>query len=240
MYVLALATDYDGTLAEDCVVSPSTIEALERFKETGRRLIMVTGRELPELIGIFPKTELFDRIVAENGALLYDPATRTETPLAASASPELFDALKARGVIPLSMERCIIATREPHHIAALEEIRRLGLELEITFNKGAVMVSRIIGKDPETGVLPSDPDSQAVLCFQNLKRVLEAGGMDLGDVVKLTVYLVSDSYRSSVNKPWHEHFPDPEHRPTRDSLVMPLRGGNLIQIEAWAVAKELG
>ena len=140
MYVLALATDYDGTLAEDCVVSPSTIEVLERFKETGRRLIMVTGRELPELIGIFPKTELFDRIVAENGALLYDPATRTETPLAASASPELFDALKARGVIPLSMGRCIIATREPYQIAAFKEIRRLGLELEIIFNKGAVMV----------------------------------------------------------------------------------------------------
>jgi len=79
-----------------------------------------------------------------------------------------------------------------------------------------------------------------VLCFRNLKRVLEAGGMDMGDVVKLTVYLVSDSYRTAVNKPWNEYFPDPRHRPTRDSLVMPLRGGNLIQIEAWAVDKKLG
>ena len=106
---------------------------------------------------------------------------------------------------------------------------------------GPILVtSRIMGKDPETGHMPADPEAQAVLCFENLKRVLAAGGMDLGDVVKLTVYLVSDSYRTAVNKPWNEHFPDPKHRPTRDSLVMPLRGANLIQIEAWAVAKELG
>ena len=140
MYVIALATDYDGTLAEDGLVSSSTIEALQRFKDTGRRLIMVTGRELPELISIFPKLDLFDCVVAENGALLYDPATKVETPLASAAPPELFEALKARGATPLSMGRCIIATREPYQIAALEEIRKLGLELEIIFNKGAVMV----------------------------------------------------------------------------------------------------
>jgi hydroxymethylpyrimidine pyrophosphatase-like HAD family hydrolase len=140
VYVIALATDYDGTLAEDGVVSRSTIEALQRFRDTGRRLILVTGRELPELISIFPKADIFDRVVAENGALLYDPATRTETPLTTGASPELFEALKARGVTPLARGRCIIATRKPHHVAALEEIRRLGLELEIIFNKGAVMV----------------------------------------------------------------------------------------------------
>jgi 2-iminobutanoate/2-iminopropanoate deaminase len=97
-----------------------------------------------------------------------------------------------------------------------------------------------MGKDPDTGHMPSDPESQAEMCFANLKRVLAAGGMDLGDVVKLTVYLVSDSYRTAVNKPWNEHFPDPAKRPTRDSLVMPLRGANLIQIEAWAVDKRLG
>ena len=121
--------------------------------------------------------------------------------------------------------------QRPHHGAPIPTACRVGPIL---------VTSRIMGKDPETGVMPTDPESQAVLCFENLKRVLAAGGMDLGDVVKLTVYLVSDSYRTAVNKPWHEHYPDPEHRPTRDSLVMPLRGGNLIQIEAWAIAKELG
>lgn len=140
VYVIALATDYDGTLAEDRIVSRSTIEALQRFKDTGRQLILVTGRELTELLNIFPQLDLFDRVVAENGALLYDPATQTETPLTTGASPELFQTLKRRGVSPLSIGRCIISTREPYQIAVLEEIRKLGLELEIIFNKGAVMV----------------------------------------------------------------------------------------------------
>ena len=140
MYVIALAADYDGTLAEDGIVSPGTIEALEQFRNSGRRLIMVTGRELPELLEIFPRIDLFERVIAENGALLYEPAARSERKLASPASPELYQALKARGVAPLSAGRCIIATREPHQNTVLEEIRRLGLELEIIFNKGAVMV----------------------------------------------------------------------------------------------------
>ena len=105
---------------------------------------------------------------------------------------------------------------------------------------GPILVtSRIMGKNPETGEMPPDADSQAVLCFQNLQLVLDAAGMDMGDIVKLTVYLVDDSYRTAVNKPWHQYFPDPAQRPTRDSLVMPLRGANLVQIEAMAVAKDI-
>lgn len=140
MYLIALATDYDGTLAEDGVVSDATVEALQRLKHSGRRLILVTGRELPELRAIFPQLALFDRVVAENGALLYDPATENERMLARPASPELLDALKSHGVTPLSAGRCIIATREPFHTLVLEQILRLGLELEIIFNKGAVMI----------------------------------------------------------------------------------------------------
>ncbi len=140
MYIAALATDYDGTLAEDGVVSAATVEALERFRNAGRRLILVTGRELSELLQIFPRIHLFDRVVAENGALLYDPASRRETLLGPPVSQQLLQKLKARGVSPLSSGRCIIATREPNEEIAREEIRRLGQKLEIIFNKGAVMI----------------------------------------------------------------------------------------------------
>jgi len=34
----------------------------------------------------------------------------------------------------------VIATTEPHHWAVLEAVHELGLELQLTFNKGAVMV----------------------------------------------------------------------------------------------------
>ena len=83
MRYLALAADYDGTLATKGKVGPTTIAALRRLKESGRKLLMVTGRELPDLFSTFEHPELFDRIVAENGALLYNPATKEETVLAA-------------------------------------------------------------------------------------------------------------------------------------------------------------
>jgi len=77
-----LASDYNGTLARDCVVNPETIEALGRLRDSGRKLILVTGRELPDLERAFPKLDLFQRVVAENGALLYDPQSRSKRRLA--------------------------------------------------------------------------------------------------------------------------------------------------------------
>lgn len=39
----ALATDYDGTLATEGQVQETTLAALKRWQETGRKLILVTG-----------------------------------------------------------------------------------------------------------------------------------------------------------------------------------------------------
>ena len=140
MDIICLATDYDGTLAHDGAVDEPTIAALEEFKKGGRKLILATGRELPDLMRCFSRLDLFDRVVAENGALLFNPATREERPLA-PAPPETFvEALRESGVHPLSVGRSIVATWEPYETAVLETIRELGLELQIVFNKGAVMV----------------------------------------------------------------------------------------------------
>ena len=59
MYYLALACDYDGTLAQGGVVSQQTIAALERVKASGRKLILVTGRLLEDLQKAFPRLDLF-------------------------------------------------------------------------------------------------------------------------------------------------------------------------------------
>src|SRR4051794_13461225 len=135
-----LATDYDGTLATHGQVDPATLEALKRLRETGRKLVMVTGRELDELLEVFPHAELFDRIVAENGALLYRPEGREEKPLAERPPDEFVAKLKERGVGPISVGRVIVATWEPHEATVLRTIRELGLELHVIFNKGAVMI----------------------------------------------------------------------------------------------------
>jgi hydroxymethylpyrimidine pyrophosphatase-like HAD family hydrolase len=37
---------------------------------TGRRLVMVTRRELPELLRVFPEINMFEWVVAEDGGLV--------------------------------------------------------------------------------------------------------------------------------------------------------------------------
>jgi 2-iminobutanoate/2-iminopropanoate deaminase len=100
-----------------------------------------------------------------------------------------------------------------------------------------LMTSGVGGKDRKTGKTPEDADGQARNAFDNLKAVLAAGGLGLGDVAKITVYVVDDKYRTEINKYWEECYPDPHKRPARHTLVMPLRGV-LLQLEAFAVAKE--
>jgi HAD superfamily hydrolase (TIGR01484 family) len=140
MRYFAVACDYDGTLAAHGTVEDHVLVALERLKNSGRRLVLVTGREMDDLQRVFPRTDLFDRIVAENGAVLYRPAERELRELG-SAPPERFvGMLRDRGVTPLSVGRVIVATWEPNETTVLAAIRDLGLELQVVFNKGAVMV----------------------------------------------------------------------------------------------------
>jgi hydroxymethylpyrimidine pyrophosphatase-like HAD family hydrolase len=140
VYFVALAADYDGTLASDGVVPSATLATLEDVRRSGRRLLRVTGRELPDLKSCFPALDLFDLVVAENGALLFDPRSEEETLLGPPPNVELVRRLEAAGVEPLSVGRSIIATWEPNELAVLAAIHQLGLEQQVIFNKGAVMV----------------------------------------------------------------------------------------------------
>jgi hydroxymethylpyrimidine pyrophosphatase-like HAD family hydrolase len=135
----ALASDYDGTLAHDGVITPTTVAALDRFRRSGRHLFMVTGRELPDLKRVCPELDRFEWVVAENGSLLHRPADDSTRLLCEPASAALVEALR-RTKIPLSVGEAIIATVEPHEVVVIEAIKELGLELQIIFNKGAVMV----------------------------------------------------------------------------------------------------
>ena len=140
MRYLVLACDYDGTLAHEGVVDDDVLQALERCRASGRHLILVTGREMVDLARTFPHLDQFDYVVAENGATLYEPKPREEKPLAESPPEDFVAVLRARGVSPLSVGKVIVATWSPHETAVLETIRNLGLELQVIFNKGAVMV----------------------------------------------------------------------------------------------------
>lgn len=135
-----LACDYDGTLAYDGVLNNATVEALDRLLASGRSLVMVTGRELKDLKATCQELHRFDWIVGENGGVLYCPKNESVRLLCEAPDPRLVSRLRKAAISPLSVGHAIVATREPHEAFVVEVIRELGLELQVIFNKGAVMV----------------------------------------------------------------------------------------------------
>jgi phosphoglycolate phosphatase (TIGR01487 family) len=140
MSIKALATDYDGTLAHHGTVDPATVDAIEQLRDVGVKTLMVTGREIPDLQNVFSETSIFDLIVAENGAMLYWPAT-SEEQLLATPPPRAFpEYLRLNGVKELSVGRVIVATVEIYSDIVACGIKELNLPLEVILNKGSLMV----------------------------------------------------------------------------------------------------
>jgi len=140
MIIHVFACDYDGTIAEDGRVSEPTARALARVRESGRKLVLVTGRTLRDIREVCPESErLFDAIVAENGAVLYRPETRKVKTLGEPPEPALLGALRRLGVefaLGTSSIHCTAAAAE----AALAAIRETGLERTLVFNRGSLML----------------------------------------------------------------------------------------------------
>ena len=140
MRYVVFASDYDGTLAAHGQVDPAMGDRLRQLKATGRRLVLVTGREMKHLALVFPDYHLFDYVVAENGGLIVDCATGEEIPLGPPPDAAFVRQLGQRGVHPLSVGKVILATWEPHEATVIETIKTTGSELQVIFNKGAVMI----------------------------------------------------------------------------------------------------
>ena len=136
-----LAADYDGTLAQDGQVDEGTIQSVRKLRASGRKLILVTGRELPELQAVFPQISLCDAVVAENGGLVYWPAENREEALADPPPAEFVAEMRRLQVEPFSVGRVLCASRHPFETVILQTIQRLGIGYQIIFNKGSVMVA---------------------------------------------------------------------------------------------------
>lgn len=136
----ALATDYDGTLAHDGVVDGGTLASLKRLRDSGRKLLLVTGRRLQELLDTFPEVGYFDLAVVENGALLYTPETKQEQILSEAPSERFIEALRQRNIQPLAIGHAIIATWDSEKDKVLDAIATEGVECQMIFNKGALMI----------------------------------------------------------------------------------------------------
>jgi len=136
-----LATDYDNTLATDGRVPAPTLDALHKLRASGRDAVLVTGRELDDLLAVFPEApRVFGRIVAENGGVIYRPDTNERRLLAGPPPPAFVAAMRERGVAHLGVSETLVATVRPYEQIALDAIRDLGLDLHVVFNGDAVMI----------------------------------------------------------------------------------------------------
>lgn len=148
----ALATDYDGTLTDEGEsVAPVVVDGLRRLRASGRRLVLVTGRVIDDLLRIFPEVGIFDLVVAENGAVIYRPATGAVETLAPPPDSRLVARLQQEGVAPLSVGHVVVATFVRHEAVVARVIRDLALDAQIVHNKGSVMVLPR-GVDKATGL----------------------------------------------------------------------------------------
>lgn len=98
-----------------------------------------------------------------------------------------------------------------------------------------LMSGVILGRDPKTGEMPADIESQCVNLFAHMKAIVEAGGGTTDDIIKMTVWLQDRGQRGPVNVEWIKMFPDPHSRPARHALAMEMEGGALVQCDFTAV-----
>jgi hypothetical protein len=137
-YLRAIAIDFDGTLADGGTPAEAALVAIEEIRDQGLRAVLVTGRILDELRGVFPSVDrYFDAIVAENGAVisLGDGTSMMSTPV----EFELDDALFRRAV-PFRRGQVLLATHTGYENEIQEEIHRLGLECQLVYNRDELMI----------------------------------------------------------------------------------------------------
>ncbi|HEY0096649.1 MAG TPA: HAD family hydrolase, partial [Archangium sp.] len=129
MRYLALAMSLDGTLS-----AAGRLEAaLEQLRHSGRRALLVTARRLGELTAVCPRLELFDCVIAENGAVLHWPARRESLSLSGPVPESFVMALRRRILSPLERGQVAVYTHASHACALVEAVRELGLELQVIF-----------------------------------------------------------------------------------------------------------
>ncbi|MGG6295415.1 HAD family hydrolase [Leptolyngbya sp. AN02str] len=180
----AIATDYDGTVATDGLLEEETLHALARWRDAGKQLILITGRRLDDFLEVCPQPDLFDRVVAENGAALYRPhdqsvqlfgerppdefiqqlRDRLQTTTDSITMQDEFRQLMRDRSVDVAVGRVIVATWEPHDRVAQQLIDDMNLDLDIILNKGAVMllppgVNKVSGLQATLAELELEPST---------------------------------------------------------------------------------
>jgi hydroxymethylpyrimidine pyrophosphatase-like HAD family hydrolase len=136
--LMALALDYDGTIAQNDTVDADVRSAIAGIRERGIPVLLVTGRILDELRRVAGDLHFVDGVVAENGAIVHFPDTDHTTELAPRI-PESFVAELRRRGIPFRAGACLVDAAASDAVRVLGTIQELELPLALAFNRGRVM-----------------------------------------------------------------------------------------------------
>ena len=139
MFFKALACDYDGTLAFEDRIPPVVHLALERARTAGLRLILVTGRTFFELTRVCDCLELFDAVVAENGAVLYYPGSAMIRDQGPPVPDRLLAELDRRGIY-YQVGRVIVGTGRGDEGVLKEALAAAGVTRDLIYNRAALML----------------------------------------------------------------------------------------------------
>jgi 2-iminobutanoate/2-iminopropanoate deaminase len=104
---------------------------------------------------------------------------------------------------------------------------RVGAFSQVVEANGFVFLAGQVGDDPTTGtVVAGDIEAETRQVLTNIRRLLQAVGLDLSDIVQARSYLVDMGDFAAYNAVWREHFAtDPPTRATIgvSGLVPPYR-----------------
>ena len=139
MKLSLLALDYDGTIAENGELDAEVRNALIEARRKNITLVLATGRILGDLQRLPCGLDLFDAVVAENGAVLSFPGTGRTTLLAEPPEPIFVQQLTRRN-IPFLAGSCLIELRSEYAESVFAVIHELELPLVVVFNRGRAMV----------------------------------------------------------------------------------------------------
>ena len=139
MKLCVLALDYDGTTAVNDTMDSGVRSAIADARSRRIAVILVTGRRLADLQRVAGDLHFVDAVVAENGAVLYLPASGYSTTLGPPPSTTLLKDLTRRGVTHVPGECLVEASADDAH-SVLDVIRSRELPLSILFNRGRLMV----------------------------------------------------------------------------------------------------
>ena len=97
-----------------------------------------------------------------------------------------------------------------------------------------VFVSGQAGRDPATGSLAADVETQTAQALKNVDGILRAAGSDLSHVIRCGVFLVDMTEFPKMNDVYARAFGS--HRPARTTVEVSGLPGDGLKVEIDAVA----